>query len=53
MTKPLKVLLLSGLVFPGIGHLVLKYYLRGSVFDAVGVFSDRYSSSRACSERCR
>ena len=31
MTKPLKVLLLSGLVFPGIGHLVLKYYLRGSV----------------------
>ncbi|MCH8278085.1 MAG: hypothetical protein IIC12_04040 [Proteobacteria bacterium] len=31
MTKPLKVVLLSGLVFPGIGHLVLKHYLRGSV----------------------
>ncbi len=31
MTRPLKVVLLSGLVFPGIGHLVLKYYLRGSV----------------------
>ena len=24
-------MLLSGLVFPGIGHLVLKYYLRASV----------------------
>ncbi len=30
MTRPLKVVLLSGLVFPGIGHLVLKHYLRGS-----------------------
>ena len=31
MTRPLKVVLLSGLVFPGIGHLVLKHYIRASV----------------------
>jgi hypothetical protein len=30
MTKSTKAVLLSGLVFPGIGHMVLKQYLRGS-----------------------
>jgi len=31
MMRSTKVALLSGLVFPGIGHIVLKQYLRGSV----------------------
>ena len=31
MTRSTKVALLSGLIFPGIGHMVLKQYLRGSV----------------------
>jgi hypothetical protein len=31
MKKSIKVALLSGLVFPGIGHMVLKQYLRGSI----------------------
>lgn len=31
MRRPTKAALLSGLVFPGVGHLVLKKYLRGSV----------------------
>ncbi len=31
MTKSLKAALLSGLVFPGIGHMILKQYLRGSI----------------------
>ena len=31
MTKSTKAALLSGLVFPGTGHLVLKQYLRGSI----------------------
>ncbi len=31
MKKSSKAALLSGLVFPGIGHMVLKQYLRGSV----------------------
>ncbi len=30
MTRSTKAALLSGLVFPGIGHIVLKQYLRGS-----------------------
>ncbi len=30
MTRSTKAALLSGLVFPGIGHMVLKQYLRGS-----------------------
>jgi hypothetical protein len=29
MNRSIKVALLSGLVFPGIGHMVLKQYLRG------------------------
>ena len=29
MNRSIKVALLSGLVFPGLGHLVLKQYLRG------------------------
>lgn len=31
MTKSTKAVLLSGLVFPGIGHFVLKQYVRGSI----------------------
>ena len=31
MTRSIKAALLSGLIFPGIGHMVLKQYLRGSV----------------------
>jgi len=31
MTRPIKAALLSGLIFPGIGHIVLKLYLRGSI----------------------
>ena len=31
MKKSAKATLLSGLVFPGIGHIVLKQYLRGSI----------------------
>jgi len=31
MKKSTKAALLSGLVFPGLGHLVLKQHLRGSV----------------------
>jgi hypothetical protein len=31
MKKSSKAALLSGLIFPGIGHMVLKQYLRGSV----------------------
>ena len=31
MTRSIKAALLSGLVLPGIGHMVLKQYLRGSI----------------------
>ncbi len=31
MTTSIKAALLSGLVFPGLGHMVLKQYLRGSI----------------------
>ena len=31
MRRSIKAALLSGLVFPGLGHLVLKNYLRGSI----------------------
>ena len=31
MTRSIKASLLSGLIFPGIGHIVLKQYLRGSI----------------------
>ena len=31
MTRSIKAALLSGLIFPGVGHMVLKQYLRGSV----------------------
>ncbi len=31
MKKSSKAALLSGLIFPGIGHMVLKQYLRGAV----------------------
>jgi hypothetical protein len=31
MKRASKAALLSGLIFPGVGHMVLKQYLRGSV----------------------
>lgn len=31
MKRSTKAALLSGLVFPGLGHMVLKQYLRGSI----------------------
>ncbi len=31
MTRSTKAALLSGLIFPGVGHMVLKQYLRGSI----------------------
>ena len=31
MTRSMKAALLSGLIFPGLGHMVLKQYLRGSI----------------------
>jgi hypothetical protein len=37
MTKSIKAALLSGLVFPGIGHLVLKQYLRASLLVLVAL----------------
>lgn len=46
MKKSSKAALLSALIFPGVGHLVLKQYLRGSVlvlvaFAAFSVAVDR------------
>jgi hypothetical protein len=35
MRKSTKAALLSGLVFPGLGHLVLKRYLRGAILIVV------------------
>ena len=37
MTKSTKAALLSGLVFPGIGHFVLKRYVRGSILMLVAL----------------
>ena len=37
MTKSTKAVLLSGLVFPGIGHFVLKQYVRGSILMLVAL----------------
>ena len=41
MKRTSKAALLSGLIFPGIGHIVLKQYLRGSVLmlSALAAFS--------------
>jgi hypothetical protein len=37
MRKSTKAALLSGLVFPGIGHLVLKRYLQGAILIIVAL----------------
>ncbi len=37
MKRSSKAALLSGLIFPGIGHIVLKQYLRGSVLMLVAL----------------
>ena len=39
MTKSTKAALLSGLVFPGIGHIVLKQTLRGSILALVALLA--------------
>ena len=39
MTKSTKAALLSGLIFPGIGHIVLKQYLRGSILALVALLA--------------
>jgi hypothetical protein len=39
MRKSTKAALLSGLVFPGIGHLFLKQYLRGSILVTIALGS--------------
>jgi len=39
MTKSTKGALLSGLIFPGIGHIVLKQYLRGSILALVALLA--------------
>jgi hypothetical protein len=39
MTKSTKAALLSGLVFPGIGHFVLKQYVRGSILMLVAIIA--------------
>lgn len=36
MRQAIKAALLSGLVFPGLGQLLLKHYLRGAAFVVVG-----------------
>jgi hypothetical protein len=43
MKKPLKMALFSGLIFPGLGHLLLKKYLRaGALFTSFAVSSYFY-----------
>ena len=37
VTKSTKAALLSGLIFPGIGHIVLKQYRRGSILMLVAL----------------
>lgn len=37
MQRPTKAALLSGLVFPGLGHIFLKQYLRGSILVLLGL----------------
>ena len=39
MKKPSKAALLSGLIFPGIGHIFLKEYFRGSILVVVSLAS--------------
>jgi len=39
MTRSAKAALLSGLVFPGLGHLVLKHYFRGAVLIVLAVIA--------------
>ena len=39
MTKSTKAALLSGLIFPGIGHIVLKQYLRGSILTMISLLA--------------
>jgi len=37
MTRSAKAALLSGLIFPGVGHIVLRYYLRGSILTLISL----------------
>lgn len=47
MKKSTKAVLLSGLVFPGLGHLYLKRWVTGVVLSGVAAFSVYYMSSIA------
>lgn len=42
MQKSTKAALLSGLIFPGIGHLVLKSYLRGLALMSLSLIAFSY-----------
>ena len=46
MTKPIKAVMLSALVFPGAGHLFLKKYVSGIVFAGITVVSLYFIISR-------
>ncbi|MFA9420002.1 MAG: hypothetical protein ACERLB_07605 [Gammaproteobacteria bacterium] len=46
MTKPIKAVMLSALVFPGAGHLFLKKYVSGTVFAGITVASLYFIISR-------
>lgn len=39
MTKSTKAALLSGLIFPGAGHMFLKHYVRGSILILAALIS--------------
>ena len=47
MKKSTKAVLLSGLVFPGLGHLYLKRWVTGVVLSGVAAFAVYYMSSIA------
>ena len=39
MSKSIKAVLLSGLVFPGIGHFYLKKHIQGIIFSGIATIS--------------
>ncbi len=47
MKKSTKAVLLSGLVFPGLGHLYLKLWVAGAMLSAGAAFAIYYLSSIA------
>jgi len=53
MKQAIKGALLSGLVFPGLGHFALKHYPRGLAFMAVALASTVYIVKMAVDEVIR